>query len=67
MTYPAQQETYFRKDPSNPERVTTKTTVEQETASFLDDGTHLEAFKYLRKIFHILPTHIILGEGEDLW
>ncbi|RDX44654.1 hypothetical protein OH76DRAFT_1051913 [Lentinus brumalis] len=60
-------ETYFRKDPSNPERVTTKTTVEQETASFLDDGTHLEAFKYLRKIFHILPTHIILGEGEDLW
>ncbi|RPD58290.1 hypothetical protein L226DRAFT_614478 [Lentinus tigrinus ALCF2SS1-7] len=60
-------ETYFRTDASNPGRITTKTTVEQETASFLDDGTHLEAFRYLRKIFHILPTHIIRGETEDIW
>ncbi|KAI0696989.1 Alpha/beta hydrolase fold-1 [Cerioporus squamosus] len=61
------QETYFCKDPQNPKRVTTKTTVEQETASFLDDGTHLEAFKYLRTIFEVLPTHMILGTGEDIW
>lgn len=63
----ARQETYFRRDPKDLERVTTKTTIEQETASFVDDGTHLEAFAYLRKIFHVLPTHIIMGEVEDLW
>ena len=47
--------------------MTTKTTIEQETASFMDDGTHLEALNYLRRIFHVLPTHIIMGEVEDLW
>jgi len=60
-------ETYFREDPQDHMRVTTKTTVEQETACFLDDGTHLGALDYLRSIYHILPTHVILGTKEDLW
>ncbi|KAI0748084.1 Alpha/beta hydrolase fold-1 [Daedaleopsis nitida] len=60
-------ETYFRKDANNPERITTKTTVEQETACFLDDGTHLGALDYLRSILHVLPSHLILGTEEDIW
>lgn len=61
------QKTYFRKDPQDTQRVTTKTTVEQETACFIDDGTHLEALRYLRTILHVLPTHLILGTVEDIW
>lgn len=61
------QETYFRPDPEHPGRITTKTTVEQETACFLDDGTHLGALPYLRTILHILPTHIISGSNQDIW
>ena len=61
------QETYFRQDPQDHKRVTTKTTVEQETACFVDDGTHLGALDYLRSILHILPTHLILGAKEDFW
>ncbi len=58
---------YFRPDTHDPSRVTTKTSVEQETACFIDDGTHLGSGDYLRSILHILPTHIILGAREDLW
>lgn len=61
------QETYFRPDPEHPGRVTTKTTIEQETASFVDDGTHLKATPYLQSILHILPTHLINGSKKDLW
>ncbi|THH13650.1 hypothetical protein EW146_g6596 [Bondarzewia mesenterica] len=60
-------ETYFRADEEQPGRITTKTMVEQETASFLDDGTHLGALPYLRTIFHTLPTHLILGSIMDIW
>lgn len=60
-------ETYFREDPQDHERVTTKTTIEQETASFQDDGTDLEALDYVRSVYHILPTHLILGTREDIW
>lgn len=63
----AKQETYFRSDPEHPGRITTKTSVEQETASFVDDGTHLAAAPYLRSILHLLPTHLIVGSIKDLW
>ena len=67
LAFIGDQETYFRQDPQDRKRVTTKTTVEQETACFVDDGTHLGALDYLRSILHILPTHLILGAKEDFW
>lgn len=54
-------------DLDQPGCITTKTSVEQETTSFVDDGTHLNATPYLQSILHILPTHLINGSKKDLW
>ncbi|KAJ6561143.1 hypothetical protein DFH09DRAFT_1160568 [Mycena vulgaris] len=47
--------------------ITTKTTAEQETAAFIDDGTASQALPYLRTIWHALPVHLILGSLRDFW
>ncbi|THU98495.1 hypothetical protein K435DRAFT_28968 [Dendrothele bispora CBS 962.96] len=61
------EETYFRQDRVYPNRVTTKTAVEQETMNYLSDTSHLSALPYLRTIFHVIPTHIVLGSKKDIW
>jgi hypothetical protein len=61
------EETYFRQDPVYPDRVTTKTVVEQETMNYLSDQSHLSALPYLRTILHVIPTYVILGSKKDIW
>ncbi len=61
------QGTYFRPDPDRPGYVTMKTTVEQETACFIDDGTNVDALEYLRTLYDVLPTHLIEGSRKDIW
>ncbi|TFY83630.1 hypothetical protein EWM64_g387 [Hericium alpestre] len=58
---------YFRNVEGQPGKVTTKTTVEQETACFVDDGTHLGALTQLRNMLDRLPTHLIIGSEKDIW
>ncbi|KAJ7044999.1 hypothetical protein C8F04DRAFT_1249442 [Mycena alexandri] len=60
-------DTYFIPDPQRPGFVTTKTTVEQETACFVDNGTQLHAGPFLLTILDILPTHVIAGSSRDMW
>ena len=61
------QDTFFRPDPANPGKVTTKTLVEQETGGFYEDGSHLGAIPFLRTILRELPTHAIFGSRKDIW
>ncbi|KAJ6560318.1 hypothetical protein B0H19DRAFT_1376107 [Mycena capillaripes] len=61
------EDTYFIEDPERPGYITTKTTVQQETAGFVDNGTQLQAISYLLTILDVLPTHIFLGSKNDLW
>ncbi|KAJ7157104.1 hypothetical protein C8R46DRAFT_1113395, partial [Mycena filopes] len=61
------EDTYFMPDPERPGCVTTKTTVEQETACFVDNGTQLQAAPFLLTILDTLPTHVIAGSVQDLW
>ncbi|KAF7347380.1 Alpha beta-hydrolase [Mycena venus] len=60
------EDTYFIPDPDRPGYITTKTSVEQEIASFVDDGTHVRAIPFLLTILDVLPTHIIMGSINDL-
>ncbi|KAJ7800757.1 hypothetical protein B0H13DRAFT_1672817 [Mycena leptocephala] len=60
------EDTYFISDLERPGYVTTKTKVEQETASFVDNGTQLQAIPFLLTILDVLPTHLILGAVNDL-
>ena len=39
------QETFFREDPTDPSRITTKTSVEQETACYPDDASRLDTLQ----------------------
>ncbi|THU98500.1 hypothetical protein K435DRAFT_29078 [Dendrothele bispora CBS 962.96] len=48
-------------------QVTTKTTLEQETACYLNDRTHLSALPYLRTLMGVLPTHWVFGSKNDIW
>ncbi|KAJ7492112.1 hypothetical protein FB451DRAFT_517170 [Mycena latifolia] len=61
------EDTYFIPDSEHPGFVTTKTRVEQESASFLDNGTQLLATPFLRTVLEILPTHVIAGSDQDFW
>ncbi|KAK7449256.1 hypothetical protein VKT23_013400 [Stygiomarasmius scandens] len=61
------EETYFRSDPSYPDRTTTKTTVQRETTNYLCDGSHLSALPYLQTILHVVPTYLVLGSERDIW
>ncbi|KAJ7757521.1 hypothetical protein B0H16DRAFT_1823788 [Mycena metata] len=61
------EDTYFIPDARRPGFITTKTTVEQETACFVDNGTNLHAGPFLLTILDILPTHIIAGRSRDMW
>ncbi|KAJ7606865.1 hypothetical protein FB45DRAFT_1068268 [Roridomyces roridus] len=61
------EDTYFMPDPGRPGFITTKTTVEQETACFVDNGTQLLAGPFLRTILDQLPTHTIEGTLQDIW
>ncbi|KAJ7865673.1 hypothetical protein B0H13DRAFT_2352857 [Mycena leptocephala] len=61
------EDTYFISDPERRGYITTKTSVEQETACFVDNGTQLEATPFLLTIIDSLPTHVILGSKCDLW
>ncbi|KAJ6623188.1 hypothetical protein B0H10DRAFT_826618 [Mycena sp. CBHHK59/15] len=61
------EDTYFIRDKTNPGYITTKTTIEQETACFVEDGTNLHTFPFLRTILNALPTHIITGALPDIW
>ncbi|KAJ7762406.1 hypothetical protein DFH07DRAFT_814281 [Mycena maculata] len=61
------EDTYFIPDAERPGFITTKTTIEQETACFVDNGTNLLSFPFLRTILADLPTHIIAGSDHDLW
>ncbi|KAJ7146285.1 hypothetical protein C8R44DRAFT_11258 [Mycena epipterygia] len=61
------EDTYFIPDSKRPGFITTKTTVEQETSCFVDNGTQLLSFSFLRTVLAILPTHIIVGVDRDLW
>ncbi|KAJ7682219.1 hypothetical protein DFH06DRAFT_289776 [Mycena polygramma] len=61
------EDTYFIPDPERPGYITTKTTVEQETACFVDNGTQLDAVPFLRTILDVLPTHIIAATKQDIW
>ncbi|KAJ7639264.1 hypothetical protein FB45DRAFT_423361 [Roridomyces roridus] len=60
-------ETHFCPDPQNPGCVTTKTTAEQETAAFIDDGTGLRLLSYLRTVLHRLPVHLVLSSSREFW
>ncbi|KAJ7626298.1 hypothetical protein DFH06DRAFT_1142027 [Mycena polygramma] len=52
-------------------RVVTKTTAEQETATFVDDGSPGTSLKYglpyMRTILHTLPVHLVFGACRDFW
>ncbi|KAJ7642850.1 hypothetical protein B0H17DRAFT_960037, partial [Mycena rosella] len=61
------EDTYFIPDNEHPGFITKKTTVEQETACFVDNGTQLLAAPFLRTILEILPTHISEGSDSDFW
>jgi len=61
------EDTYFIPDPERPGYITTKTSVEQETACFIDNGTQLQAIPFLLTILDILPTHVIYGSNHDIW
>ncbi|KAK7059725.1 Alpha/beta-hydrolase [Favolaschia claudopus] len=61
------EDTYFIPDADRPGYITTKTTVEQETACFIDDGTQLNAYPFLKTVLDILPTHIVVGSVQDIW
>ncbi|KAJ6601298.1 Alpha/beta hydrolase family-domain-containing protein [Mycena vulgaris] len=61
------EDTYFMPDSEHPGFITTKTTVEQETACFVDNGTNLLAVPFLRTVLAILPTHVIAGADNDFW
>ncbi|KAJ7216463.1 hypothetical protein GGX14DRAFT_391286 [Mycena pura] len=60
-------DTYFVPDPSHPGHITTKTTAEQETAAFVDDGNVFQTLPYLRTVLHTLPVHLVLGSMRDFW
>ena len=60
-------ETYFRRDPADYTRITTKTMPEQESACFFDDGYHLRAQAHIRAIMRCMPVHVICGAKNDLW
>ncbi|KAJ7508557.1 hypothetical protein B0H11DRAFT_1965628 [Mycena galericulata] len=61
------EDTYFIPDREHPGFITTKTTVEQETACFVDNGTNLLSFGFLRTFLADLPTHIIAGSDQSFW
>ncbi|KAJ7110341.1 Alpha/beta hydrolase fold-1 [Mycena crocata] len=61
------EDTYFIPDSERPGFITTKTTIEQETACFVDNGTNLHSFPFLRTVLDILPTHVIAGSEHDMW
>jgi hypothetical protein len=61
------QDSYFTPDSGNPGFITTKTTLEQETACFVDNGTQLDSFSYLLTVLDVLPTHVISGSHNDIW
>jgi hypothetical protein len=64
-----QQETYFCPvdEGSKSSYITVKTTVANETAAFVDDGTQFESPDQLRGMLDVLPTHLIVGANDDLW
>ncbi|KAJ7216462.1 hypothetical protein GGX14DRAFT_604816 [Mycena pura] len=61
------EDTYFIPDPRKPGYVTTKTTLEQETACFIDNENQLQSYLFLRTVLDVLPTHIVCGSLQDLW
>ncbi|KAF7354671.1 Alpha/beta-hydrolase [Mycena sanguinolenta] len=62
------EDTYFIPDTDGkPGWITTKTTLEQETACFVDDGTQLQAYPFLQTILDVLPTHVVSGSLRDIW
>ncbi|KAF5372554.1 hypothetical protein D9758_005188 [Tetrapyrgos nigripes] len=63
------EKTYFKEDDEYGKegRVMMKTTLEQETACYLNDGTHLSALPYLRTLMGVLKTHWVFGSKSDIW
>ncbi|KAJ6478497.1 hypothetical protein C8R47DRAFT_1198439, partial [Mycena vitilis] len=63
--------TYFCPDPKEQGRIVTKTTAEQETATFVDDGSPGTSLKYglpyMRTVLHMLPVHLVFGACRDFW
>lgn len=60
-------ETFFCPVKGQEGRVTTKTPVEQQTASFVDIKGAFVASERLIKVLHDVPTHVINGARHDLW
>ncbi|KAK7063764.1 Alpha/beta-hydrolase [Favolaschia claudopus] len=60
------EETYFTPDLRRPGYITTKTTVEQETATFVDSAYQLGAAPFLQTILDVMPTHVMMGSINDL-
>jgi hypothetical protein len=54
-------------DTTKPGNITTKTTLEQETACFVDDGTNLDCFTFIPTMLEFLPTHAVFSGVRDIW
>jgi hypothetical protein len=54
-------------DSTKPGNITTKTTIEQETACFVDDGTNMDCYGFIPTMLEFLPTHAVFSGVRDIW